>query len=205
MGSAGPSPFEGRHEWRLGSKLSWARALSIAARCRGEMRAGERGSSRWLGYSFSCFVAGKLNFEILTRQPAAAGRPAVGTAQQAVQRQTPGADRRGRGAGRRDLLFNAGFDVRASLATLLADVRSGMKHDVLVMLEQQIDRERALQVSRSVGNVARIETWSGGRGELQSQLVAAAGGVGIVALPHDSDLLRPRLVACCARPMRPKW
>lgn len=41
----------------------------------------------------------------------------------------------------------------------------------------------------------RIETWNGGRGELQSRVVATSSGVGIVALPYDTDLLRPRVIA----------
>ncbi len=42
--------------------------------------------------------------------------------------------------------------------------------------------------------MSRIETWNGGRGELQSQVVATRGGVGVVALPHNTELFRPRLV-----------
>jgi len=90
-------------------------------------------------------------------------------------------------------IFSTGFNVRASLAVLLAEVNDSMRHDVQVVLKDQILREQALPVFRAVGNVARIETWNGGRGELQSRIMATARGVGIVALPHDTDLFRPRI------------
>lgn len=92
-------------------------------------------------------------------------------------------------------VFSTGFNVRESLAMLLADVRTSMKHDVQVVLNGQIPRDQAMAVFRSIGNVHRIETWNGGRGELQSRVVATANGVGVVALPHDTDLFRPRVIA----------
>jgi putative ABC transport system permease protein len=92
-------------------------------------------------------------------------------------------------------IFNTGFNVRASLATLLKDTSNGMKHDVQVVLRNQIPRERAMSVFSAIKNVDRIETWNGGRGELQSQVVATSSGVGIVALPYDTDLFRPRVIA----------
>lgn len=92
-------------------------------------------------------------------------------------------------------IFSTGFNVRESLMLLLTDVRTSMRHDVQVVLNNQIDREHALAAFRGIPNIARIETWNGGRGELQSQVVSAAGGAGIVALPHDTDLFRPRVVA----------
>jgi len=92
-------------------------------------------------------------------------------------------------------IFNTGFNVRASLAMLLAEFNNSMKHDVQVVLSQAMPRERALSIFRTIGNVDRIETWNGGRGELQSRAVATSSGVGIVALPHDTDLFRPRIVA----------
>jgi len=92
-------------------------------------------------------------------------------------------------------IFNTGFNVRASLALLLDEVRTSARHDVEVVLNRPMDRQRALAPFRGLEGVARVETWNGGRGELQSQVVATAEGVGIVALPHDTDLFRPRLTA----------
>lgn len=91
-------------------------------------------------------------------------------------------------------IFSTGFNVRASLATLLEDISNSMKHDVQVVLRNQIPREPAVSVFAAIKNVERIETWNGGRGELQSQVVATSSGVGIVALPYDTDLFRPRVI-----------
>jgi hypothetical protein len=65
---------------------------------------------------------------------------------------------------------------------------------VQVVLNGQIAREWAAAAFADVPNVARVEAWNGGRGELQSRVVAADNGLGIVALPHDTDLFKPRLV-----------
>lgn len=92
-------------------------------------------------------------------------------------------------------IFSTGFNVRESLWLLLTDVRTSMRYDVQVVLNGQIPRERAVSVFREIGNVAHIETWNGGRGELQSRVVATGGGVGIVALPYNTDLFNPRVVA----------
>ncbi len=91
-------------------------------------------------------------------------------------------------------IFSTGFNVRQSLALLLADVRNGMKHDVQVVLRDQIPKEQALAVFRSVPNVARIEAWNGGRGEMESKTIATNDGIGIVALPPDTDLFKLRVV-----------
>ncbi len=91
-------------------------------------------------------------------------------------------------------IFSTGFNVRQSLANLLADYDHSMKHDVAVVLNGQIPRERAMSPFAGIANVDRIETWNGGRGELESHVVATSNGVGVVALPHDTDLFRPRLV-----------
>jgi len=201
------------------------------------------------GYAFSYFVAGKINFEILTRHlpiyvylaliaaslllPMMLSLPAImkginlsvhdalsdygispGTTGATMEKvAAPWIPREWLLAIRNSLrqtkrlvvtvaimalgvaIFSTGFNVRASLARLLEDYNNSMKHDVQVVLNAQIPRERALSPFSAIKNVARIETWNGGRGELQSRIVATSSGVGIVALPYDSDLFRPRLVA----------
>ncbi len=199
------------------------------------------------GYAFSHFVAGKLNFEILTRQlphhlylllaaasllfPVLLSLPAIlkginvsvrdaltdyGVAPPAAGAEKAGASWLPRGllvALRNSLrqkkrlaltvaamalgvaIFSTGFNVRSSLATLLADISSSMKHDVQVVLKDQMAPECVLPIFSGIDNLERIETWNGGRGELQSRIVATSSGVGIVALPYDTDLFRPRLVA----------
>ena len=201
------------------------------------------------GYAFSYFVAGKLNFEILTRHlplhvyaalvaaslllPILLSLPAIArgirvsvhdalndygisstVSAGAGRRSPPAWMSRGLLLAIRNSLrqrkrlavtvaamalgvatFDTGFNVRASLAALLAEVNDSMRHDVQVVLREQTPRAQALAVFRAVGKVARIETWNGGRGELQSRIMASASGTGIVALPHDTDLFHPRITA----------
>lgn len=92
-------------------------------------------------------------------------------------------------------IFSTGFNVRASLAGLLIDVKASLRHDVQVVLNEQVPRERALAPFRGLQRVARAETWNGGRGELQSMLMATTSGVGVVAVPRGSTLFTPRVVA----------
>lgn len=201
------------------------------------------------GYAFSYFVAGKLNFEILTRHlpahlylaliaaslllPILLSLPAImkgvnvsvhdALSDYGISPDARGATKEKTSAAwiprglllaiRNSLrqkkrlaitvavmalgvaIFSTGFNVRASLVTLLEDINNCMKHDVQVVLKDQISRERALSVFSGIKNVERIETWNGGRGELQSRVVATSSGVGIVALPHDTDLFKPRITA----------
>jgi putative ABC transport system permease protein len=92
-------------------------------------------------------------------------------------------------------IFATGFNVRASLWRLLADASEENRYDVQVVLDGPLARGRALAPFERLPNVAQVETWSGGRGELQSQVLSTQKGVGIVALPRDSKLLRLRLSA----------
>ena len=92
-------------------------------------------------------------------------------------------------------IFNTGFNVRESLALLLADVKNSMQHDVQLALNEQIPREQATTLFREIANVERIETWNGGRGELQSRIISTISGIGIVALPYDTNLFRPRIIS----------
>lgn len=201
------------------------------------------------GYAFSHFVAGKLNFEILTQHlpgqvylsliaaslllPILLSLPAIlkginisvhdALSDYGIAPDTAGAGKEKMAAAwlprgmllalRNSLrqkkrlaitvaamalgvaIFSTGFNVRASLAALLEEVNNSMRHDVQVVLKEQMPRERALAVFGTIKGVARIETWNGGRGELQSRIVATSGGVGIVALPYDTDLFKPRITA----------
>lgn len=199
------------------------------------------------GYAFSSFVAGKLNFDILTQHlplhlyfalgvaslllPLLSSLPAIwkgtripvhdalsdyGIAQVAddvvptsgrasrIPRWLALAARNSMRRKRRLMvtvltmalgvaIFSTGFNVRQSLANLLADFDHSMKHDVQVVLSAQIPRDQALSVFAGLSNVMRVETWNGGRGELQSRIVATNNGMGVVALPHDTDLFSPKL------------
>lgn len=89
-------------------------------------------------------------------------------------------------------IFNAGFNVRQSLLNFLEDSKVAMRYDVQVVLKQSISREQALAPFSGLDNVQGIETWSGGR--LQSSVVSASNGIGIVALPRDTALVRMDVV-----------
>lgn len=91
-------------------------------------------------------------------------------------------------------IFETGFNVRAALWSMLTETADENRHDVQVVLGRLTDREEVLATFRDVTNVGRLETWSGGRGEVSSRVLATTAGVGVVALPRDSDLLHLRLV-----------
>ncbi len=86
-------------------------------------------------------------------------------------------------------IFNTGFNVQQSLRDLLSDVNNSMKHDVQVVLINQIPKEEALKYFSGIDNISRIETWNGGRGAMQNMIVSTDAGVGIIALPYNSALI----------------
>jgi putative ABC transport system permease protein len=85
-------------------------------------------------------------------------------------------------------IFSTGFNVQQSLKDLLSDVNNSMKHDVQVVLINQIPKEEAMKYFSGINNISRIETWNGGRGAMQNMVVSTDAGVGIIALPYNSDL-----------------
>lgn len=176
------------------------------------------------GQAFSRFVAGKLNFDILTTQvplsvalalgmgslllPLLTALPVLlrGTNRSVLDALTDHAARASRPARRRNTMtlltmalgvaiFDTGFNVRQSLADLLADMDRSMGHDVQVVLKAPAAPLAVLPLFQGLPKLQRIEAWNGGRGELQSHVVATGEGVGIVALPWDTALFRPRVVA----------
>ncbi len=91
-------------------------------------------------------------------------------------------------------IFSTGFNLQQSLKELLSDVNNSMKHDVQVVLINQIPKEEALKYFSGIDNISRIETWNGGRGGMQSMVISTDAGVGIIALPYNSDLLAFRSI-----------
>ncbi len=85
-------------------------------------------------------------------------------------------------------IFSTGFNVQQSLKDLLSYVKNSMKHDVQVVLINQIPKEEALMHFSGIGNINRVETWNGGRGGMQSMVVSTDAGVGIISLPYNSYL-----------------
>lgn len=85
-------------------------------------------------------------------------------------------------------IFSTGFNVRQALVVFLAENRNSMKYDVQVVLKNQIPLEQALAPFNGVNNISRVEAWNGGRGRLQSGLISTTNGIGVVALPYNTDL-----------------
>jgi putative ABC transport system permease protein len=86
-------------------------------------------------------------------------------------------------------IFSTGFNVRQSLSVFLADSRDAMKHDVQLVFKDQIPLQKALAPFQTLGNLKRIESWNGGKGRLQTGIVSTSGGIGIIALPWNTDLM----------------
>ncbi|MBI5099544.1 MAG: ABC transporter permease [Nitrospirae bacterium] len=91
-------------------------------------------------------------------------------------------------------IFSTGFNVQQSLKDLLSDVNNSMKHDIQVVLINQIPKKEALKYFDEIENISRIETWNGGRGAMQNMIVSTDSGVGIIALPYNSDLIAFRSI-----------
>ncbi|MFH1908224.1 MAG: ABC transporter permease [Chloroflexota bacterium] len=85
-------------------------------------------------------------------------------------------------------IFSTGFNVREALIVLLAENRNSMKYDVQVVFKDQIPLEQALAPFSAVSNISRVEAWNGGRGRLQTGIISTTNGIGVVALPYDTDL-----------------
>lgn len=85
-------------------------------------------------------------------------------------------------------IFSTGFNVRQALIVFLAENRNSMKHDVQVVLKNQIPLEQALAPFSGVNNISRVEAWNGGRGRIQSGRISTTNGIGVVALPYNTDL-----------------
>jgi putative ABC transport system permease protein len=86
-------------------------------------------------------------------------------------------------------IFSTGFNVRQALVVFLSNSRDSMKHDVQVVFKDQIPLAHALAPFDSIPNVSRIEAWNGGKGRLQTISISTTKGIGIVALPYDTDLV----------------
>ncbi|MDH5719162.1 MAG: FtsX-like permease family protein [Spirochaetia bacterium] len=92
-------------------------------------------------------------------------------------------------------IFSASFNVKRSLEVFLANSRDSMKHDVQVVLKEQAPLKTALEPFDNLNNIERMETWNGGKGRLQTDLISTPNGIGIVALPHNTDLVKWNLIA----------
>lgn len=90
-------------------------------------------------------------------------------------------------------IFNTGFNVRQSLWQLLSGLKNEMRYDVQVALNQPISKEQAMLPFKGLENVKQVEMWVGGKGEIQSKVISANNGAGIVALPRNSKMLHLKI------------
>jgi len=90
-------------------------------------------------------------------------------------------------------IFSTGFNVRQSLWNLLSGYKNEMRYDVQVVLNNPVSREEALLPFKSLGNVKSVETWLGGRGEIQSKVISTDKGAGIVALPRNTKFQKLKI------------
>ncbi len=91
-------------------------------------------------------------------------------------------------------IFNAGFNVRQSLLDFLEASKVALQYDVQLVLKKSTPRKQALAPFSGLDNVQHIETWNGGRGRLESSVVSTGRGIGIVALPRDTALIRMNVI-----------
>lgn len=91
-------------------------------------------------------------------------------------------------------IFSTGFNVRKSLWNLLSDLSNEMQYDIQVVLSEQLSPETATFPFENMGNLKSIHTWNSGSGLSQSKLLSTNKGVGIVALPYNTALIKPKVI-----------
>ncbi|MDH5232766.1 MAG: ABC transporter permease [Gammaproteobacteria bacterium] len=85
-------------------------------------------------------------------------------------------------------IFSTGFNVRQSLFVMLQQTKASMLYDVKVVLQNSINDSQLRNLFTDLENIRHTETWSGGQGVIQSEMNSAGRGVGITALPFDTQL-----------------
>ncbi|HXU31497.1 MAG TPA: ABC transporter permease, partial [Thermoanaerobaculia bacterium] len=175
------------------------------------------------GYRFSTFCAGLLNFEILTTRlpgevlaalivaalvlPFLFAGPTLLRAGRISVREAlaePRIQLRRRLSQRTAItilatalgvaIFSTGFNIRQSLFEFLASTRDSMRFDLQVATTRPVPREAFSRALAGLSGIDRTETWTGGKGELQTEVAGTSDGIGIVALPLRSQMVALRLV-----------
>ena len=85
-------------------------------------------------------------------------------------------------------IFSTGFNVRAALEDFLFESKDSMRYDIKVVLKEQIPEKAALLPFQEIRNIKSIESWNGGTGRIQSKVISNRNGIGIVALPPETNL-----------------
>ncbi len=175
------------------------------------------------GYGFSKFCAGILNFEILTTRlpgevlaalivaalvlPFLFAGPTLLRAGRISVREAiaePRIQMRRRLSKRMIVsvlatalgvaIFSTGFNIRQSLFEFLTSTRDSMRFDLQVATTRPVPREAFTRALAGLSGIDRREGWSDGKGELQTEVVGTSDGIGIVALPLDSQMVALKMV-----------
>ncbi|OFY51012.1 MAG: hypothetical protein A2W85_05245 [Bacteroidetes bacterium GWF2_41_31] len=91
-------------------------------------------------------------------------------------------------------IFSTGFNVRKSLWNLLSDLRNELRYDVQVALSKPISKEDAIQLFKGISGVKDIYLWNGGAGAVQTNVLSTNKGAGIIALPYNTELIKPKMI-----------
>lgn len=85
-------------------------------------------------------------------------------------------------------IFSTGFNVRESLSQFLTNTSTSMKYDLKVVLKNSLPPQEATAPFAQIDAISNIEGWLGGIGRIQTDSVATSNGIGLVAMPYDSEL-----------------
>jgi len=91
-------------------------------------------------------------------------------------------------------IFDTGFNVKQSLTVFLQQNEDSMRYDVLVVLKKRVAEQEALKPFKTLENLKRIETWSGGKGQLIVSGYSTRNRLSVVAAPNDTDLIKWDLI-----------
>jgi putative ABC transport system permease protein len=92
-------------------------------------------------------------------------------------------------------IFNTGFNVRKSLWNLLTDLQKELRYDIQVVLSKPISKDEAVNIFKNIPNIKGIYTWNGGSGAIQTKVLATDKGAGIIALPWNTQLIKPNIIS----------
>ncbi|MFA5902349.1 MAG: FtsX-like permease family protein [Desulfobacula sp.] len=91
-------------------------------------------------------------------------------------------------------VFNTGFNVRQSIKSILQASSRSMNYDILISLTAPQQPSLIQPILAPIKGINRIEAWSGGRGVIQTGMAETTDEAGIIALPHDTDFLKPDVI-----------
>ncbi|MBL1418963.1 MAG: FtsX-like permease family protein [Alphaproteobacteria bacterium] len=85
-------------------------------------------------------------------------------------------------------IFLTGFNVRESLSQFLTNSSNSMQYDLKVVLKNTVPPETASAPFNDIAAISSIEGWLDGVGRVQTDAIATANSIGLVAMPYDNTL-----------------